>query len=182
MDTSTNKTPTAAAEVRPQVRATSRALKSPAPYILALAGLAATSLILFFILAGAADASDSRTFNGRYDWSSGGSGSLDVTFTPEGRADGVPTWKVRFDFTFNGRDYTWKGDAAGGLEEGATVEGKARGSRRDWVFRGTVKDGVISGDHAQVRRNGGERKSGTFSITAQDASNPAPQSTVVLAR
>ncbi|MEO1365749.1 MAG: hypothetical protein AAFX50_01140 [Acidobacteriota bacterium] len=92
-----------------------------------------------------------QSFSGSYDWSSGGSGSLAATFAPAGEtAGGAPAWEVTFDFTFYGKDHTWKGTAEGAFEEGATITGTARGSRRDWVFTGTFEDGVLAGEHAQL--------------------------------
>ncbi|MEO1084651.1 MAG: hypothetical protein AAFY88_10435 [Acidobacteriota bacterium] len=134
------------------------------------------AVLLAFCALACVDVAAAQTYSGSYDWSYGGSGSLAASFTPAGQAEnGAPAWDVTYKFTFNGKDYTWKGTAEGALEEGASVSGTARGSRRDWVFNGTVKDGVLAGDHAEMKRSGKKSRSGTFSIkpTAAPSSSSA---------
>ena len=118
------------------------------------ARLLAASLLLAAPVSGA-DGHGSRTLEGEY--SSGfGNGTVRATFTP----DGGRSWKVRFDFVFNGQPYTYRGTAEGSLEDG-TVAGRVQNERRHrtFTFRGEFEDGVLRGTHAEIVR-GRERPTG----------------------
>ncbi|MEM8993197.1 MAG: hypothetical protein AAGF23_00265 [Acidobacteriota bacterium] len=169
----------AMADIRPGGAAESGGMSTQSPASPPIRLLSAI-LVSLCALVGAT-AAGAQTFSGTYDWSSGGSGSLVATFAPAGETEGgAPAWDVTFDFTFYGKDHTWKGTAEGALEDGATITGNARGSRRDWVFTGTLEDGVLAGDHAQLKRGGKKSRSGSFSIKASaDPLSPTSATLVV---
>lgn len=117
------------------------------------------SVLSLALIFGVAGAGDTQNFSGSYDWSSGGSDTLSAEFTP----DGENQWKVRFQFRWSDKDHTWRGTATGSLEEGTSVTGTANYNSRNWVFEGTITDGVMSGTHTEIR--GEENYStGTFEI------------------
>ena len=120
------------------------------------------ALILVFAAGAVVTAKDAapQTFKGDYDWTDGDIGPLSATFTP----DGENAWKVSFDFVWNGDELTWKGTAEGSLADGTEVTGTATDGNRNWVFEGSIKDGVMSGVHREIREGRDPYESGTFEI------------------
>lgn len=120
-----------------------------------------------FLIAGAGwfslpSAEGKQVFSGTYDWSNGSSDELTAEFKPDGNGG----WAVSFKFDFSGDSHTWKGTAKGSLEDGSELTGTASWKRngRKWVFNATLVDGVLNGEHAEVR-NGKESPSGTFRLS-----------------
>lgn len=107
----------------------------------------------------AAEEAAARTLSGEYR-SNFGNGPLEARFTPDGEA----SWKVAFEFVFNGRRHTYRGAARGSLEEGR-LEGRVQNEygRRTFSFRGEFQDGVFRGSHAELVR-GRERSTGTLTL------------------
>lgn len=99
-------------------------------------------------------------FIGSYDWSDGGSDDLSAVFTPDG--DG--NWKVEFTFRFSGKKNVWKGDATGSLDEGGKLSGTSGWGNRSWEFEAKLKDGVLVGNHTEIRRGGSRYNTGTFEL------------------
>ena len=121
----------------------------------------ALTIAVLALAAGVAPAdAGPQTFTGIYDWSDGDIGSLKAEFTPDGEA----AWKVKFDFNWQGQDHTWTGTAKGSLADGTEVTGTATDGNRNWVFEGSVKDGVMSGSHREMREGRKPYESGTFEI------------------
>jgi len=108
-----------------------------------------------------ADHHGSQTFIGTYDWSDGDIGYLKAVF----ESDGDGAWKVKFDFNWNGQDHTWTGTAKGSLANGTEVSGTATDGHRNWVFEGSIEDGVMSGSHREIRKERNPYESGTFEIS-----------------
>ena len=101
-------------------------------------------------------------FTGEYQWKDGGNDRLVATFTP----DGEESWKVKFEFDWNGKDYTWKGKATGSLTDGSSFEGTARSKngRRQWRFTGAIDDqGRLTGSHTEIT-GGRNYETGTFEL------------------
>lgn len=101
----------------------------------------------------------SERFVGTYDWNEGASDRLTVRFTPDG--EGV--WKVDFEFLFDGDTKRWKGTATGPLTDGGELSGAVSSGGRSWVFRASLRNGVLRGTHAEIRR-GVEAQTGTFEL------------------
>ena len=110
--------------------------------------------------AAVADTEKPQTFSGSYDWTDGSVDDLKAVFQP----DGEDAWTVTFDFTWNGKPHTWTGTAQGSLEDGTEVTGTATDGNRNWVFEGSIKDGVMSGVHREIREGRDPYESGTFEI------------------
>ncbi len=105
---------------------------------------------------------DSETFAGHYDWSDGGKDDLRVEFTPQGD----DKWDVTFRFGFDGRAYAWQGTAEGRLEDASELTGTASWKSRRWTWRATIEDGVMLGEHTELRSRGRTRDTGTFELRA----------------
>ena len=122
----------------------------------------ALTIAVLILAAGAAMSNEhgAQTFVGTYDWSDGDIGTLKAEFEPDGEA----TWKVKFDFNWHGQDHTWTGTAKGSLADGSEVTGTATDGNRNWVFEGSVQDGVMSGSHREIREGRDPYESGTFDI------------------
>ena len=104
-------------------------------------------------LGAAAEADETRTLNGRYEWTGGGSGGpLEAQFTP--RAEGG--WSVAFHFVFRDRPHTYEGVAIGELGSGELGgEVKTENGRRSFTFEGRFDNGVFRGTHAERGRRTG---------------------------
>lgn len=106
-------------------------------------------------------AEDSRTLNGKYNWSQGGSsGDLEAVFTPAGEN----AWNVEFYFYFRGRDNVYTGTAEGSLAEGrlnGTV--KNENKNRTFTFEGKIQNGKFKGSHAEII-DGRPKLTGTISL------------------
>ena len=114
---------------------------------------------LLFLLAATAAAKDTQVLRGWYASGSGENQNLEATF----RATGAQTWDVTFRFTFQGESRTWQGSAVGSLSEGSlSGRVKATGMDRVFVFEGSFRDGVFSGNHAELH---GRREEPTGSMT-----------------
>ena len=107
-----------------------------------------------------ADDRGSQIFSGTYDWSDGDIGELKAVFEPDGEA----AWTVKFDFNWNGQERTWTGTAKGSLTDGSEVTGTATDGNRNWVFEGSIKEGMMSGNHREIREGRKPYESGTFDI------------------
>jgi hypothetical protein len=120
------------------------------------------ALVLVVASFGISDAADTQTLRGEYRWDNGGSEVLTAEFKPDGEGQ----WTVKFGFKFSGDNYDWNGTATGSLEEGEEITGTATWSKsgRNWVFTGTMKDGVLNGTHAEMR-GGRESPSGSFELS-----------------
>lgn len=114
---------------------------------------------------GIAESNDSQTFTGSYDWSDGRVDDLTAEFKP----DGADTWKVKFDFRWNGQSHNWTGTAKGSLAEGSQLTGTATDGYRKWVFEASIEDGVMSGSHREIREGRKPYESGTFAIKRDEA-------------
>jgi hypothetical protein len=126
--------------------------------------LLVVSLALLTVASGQADADNSRTLNGRYNWEQrGSSGDLEAVFTPVGEMQ----WEVDFHFDFRGKPHTYSGNAQGEL----TAQGKLRGEvrnesgKRSFTFDGTFDEqGRFSGTHTET--TGGSRvDTGTLTLS-----------------
>lgn len=109
-------------------------------------------------------ATDDVTLNGQYIWERDDKntpGNLKAVFTPAGD----DSWLVVFHFEWEDEMRTWKGIATGSLKNGY-LKGQGveeRDRKRTFSFRGSVKDGVFTGEHGS-QRGGDWRKSGTLTL------------------
>ncbi len=132
----------------------------------ACVGLAGFALALVVFSAGIGPAfadQERRSFEGTYDWSSGGTDTLRAEFVP----DGENSWKVTFRFRFDNRNNTWRGTAEGRLEEGVEITGTASWRSRNWTWRAAIEDGVMVGEHTEIRSRGRTRSTGTFELQVE---------------
>ena len=107
---------------------------------------------------------NTQTFSGFYRWDAQDlSGDLEAVFTPTGET----TWKVTFDFKFQG-PHTYVGTAEGSLHSG-TLEGTVFNERetRSFDFSGKIKKGKFRGVHFEST-GGARRKTGTLSMNLTD--------------
>jgi hypothetical protein len=127
----------------------------------------AIKIVLVGVLAGSMAYSaeeNTQTFSGFYRWDAQDlSGDLKAVFTPTGET----TWKVTFDFKFQG-PHTYVGTAEGSLRSG-TLEGTVLNERetRSFDFSGKIKKGKFRGVHFEST-GGARRKTGTLSMNLTD--------------
>lgn len=124
------------------------------PVVVIATALAAPSIASF------GNDESAQTFRGEYNWVDGASGPLTAEFVP----DGEDSWKVKFRFEFSGKDNTWKGTARGSLADGSAVTGTSNWRGRRWVFSGQIDDGVLRGEHTELRKDDSEYETGTFEL------------------
>ena len=98
--------------------------------------------------------------SGSYDWSDGGSDELSATFKP----DGAGRWEIEFSFRFSGKKNKWRGSATGSLDEGGQLSGTSSWRGREWEFEAEMKDGVLRGEHAEIRPGGDRYGTGSFEL------------------
>ena len=107
---------------------------------------------------------DDITLNGQFVWERGDGeipGDLKAVFTPSGEN----SWDVMFHFEWEEEMRAWAGSASGSLKSGE-LEGEGveeRDRERTFHFRGSVEDGVFTGEHGGMR-DGEWRKSGTLTL------------------
>jgi len=143
-------------------RVTRRAVpRASSAYTVAAIALIAVLATIGVLSPQSLESSDVRTFQGEYDWTDGGTGRLHAEFKP----DGEGSWKVEFDFDFNGKAQKWKGTAEGSLENGSEINGTAVWKKRNWVFSAKIEEGVMRGQHTEIRKDGGRYESGTFEVS-----------------
>lgn len=121
----------------------------------------AVLLVLVFGFGTTQARKNTKTFEGRYEWSQGGSDKLRADFRP----DGENRWDVAFRFNFSGRKETWTGTAEGSLADGSKLTGTATSGGRNWIFEARIEDGVMRGEHREVKRGGRQYATGTFEIS-----------------
>ncbi len=130
-------------------------MKKTALYFVAVA-------VLLAVQGGGVRASDSRTLTGEFIWESGDSdGALEAVFT----ATGEQAWDVAFHFEFRDKPHTYSGTATGSLSEGK-LEGEVKNEdkKRTFTFEGRFEDGTFRGTHAEIRRGGSRRDTGTMTL------------------
>jgi hypothetical protein len=89
-------------------------------------------------------------------------GNLEAMFT----STGVNRWDVSFRFEWDDKPHEWTGTAQGDLKSG-DLSGKVVSDddqKAEFEFEGTFKGGEFNGTHAQVRKNGGMRETGTLRL------------------
>jgi hypothetical protein len=89
-------------------------------------------------------------------------GKLEAVFT----STGANQWKVSFHFNWEEVPHVWSGTAQGNLRSG-DLSGEVVSDddqQAEFKFKGTFEGGRFNGTHAQVRKNGGLRATGTLSL------------------
>ncbi|MCB1045215.1 MAG: hypothetical protein KDC35_19900 [Acidobacteria bacterium] len=119
-------------------------------------------VVLFFLWClGPLNEGEVLVCRGSYVWNqrNGQSSELRVEFQPQGN----DRYLVAFYFTFDGSPLVYSGTAVGSPRSGS-MEGTVHnpGGNRTFVFKGTSRDGVFSGTHAERKRNGREYPTGSL--------------------
>ena len=89
-------------------------------------------------------------------------GKLKAVFT----STGANRWDVSFRFKWDDKPHVWTGTAEGDLKSG-NLSGEVVSDddqKTEFQFDGTFDGGEYNGTHAQVRKNGGLRETGTLSL------------------
>lgn len=104
------------------------------------------------------------TMTGQYQWNRQADkpGDLRAEFTSI--KDGQ--YQVNFYFEFREKKHVYSGTAEGSIENGALKgEVQNENKKRTWRFKGISKDGKFTGTHVEMKRDGGEKATGTLTLS-----------------
>ena len=95
--------------------------------------------------------------------------------TVEATPAGPNQWNLLYYFVWNKKDTVYEGTMTGDPKNGTVKgdakmrgdEGPASAKNRFWTFTGTAKDGVITIEHFEKNKNGGQGPTGTGTLTVQ---------------
>ena len=122
-------------------------------------GLLVVAAVALCGQAWSAEAEDSQTLTGEFEWTGrGAKGDLEAVFQPTSEGQ----WDVTFHFTFRGRSHVYAGTAEGSLSDGAlkgTVQNEGR--KRTFTFSGAFENGMFRGTHAEIE---GDREQATGTL------------------
>jgi hypothetical protein len=124
-------------------------------------------LVVCLIAVGGTLAGDETKLEGAFVWNhSEGDldGKLEAVFT----STGTNRWKVSFHFDWEDQPHVWSGTAQGNLKSG-NLSGEVvsdDAQQAEFEFKGTFENGTFNGTHAQVRKNGELRSTGTLTLGA----------------
>lgn len=116
----------------------------------------------------AAGTDDAVTLEGSFIWDRQGkehTGDLEAVLTPAAAAD--DEWTVAFHFTWEGEPHVFEGKAKGSVESGplhGTAESDDESHKLSFQFRGDVEEGVFTGTHGYIKRDGSLQEAGTLTL------------------
>jgi hypothetical protein len=122
-------------------------------------------LVACLIALGGTLAGDKVKLEGGYVWNrteGNLEGKLEAVFT----STGSDQWDVTFRFDWEDGPHVWSGTAQGNLKSG-DLSGKVLSDgdqATEFEFDGSFEGSTFNGTHAQVRRNGEPRATGTLSL------------------